>query len=346
MSPLVDLVVHSSMVDQGPGGVVLVVEGGEVVHEVAYGFADVDEEVPNRIDTLFAIGSLSMPFTSLAVLMLADQGLIDLDDPVGLYVPRLERFGEQVTIRRLLSHTSGLPDFLGRIPGATQRVGSGDLTNQELIDLIWWWGDLEFEPGAMCRYNQVGYEVLATLVENVSGVEFASFVEQNILGPLGMEHTYVRPAEARRVEPPPARGYIPIGEEQYFSYDLAEYDQLYGSWSLYSTAQDLLRFADALDTDLLMSAETLDLSFTPATLNDGEAACLESTYDSSRSYGLGWQVGTHFGEPYFGQDGFRFSYTSSLLHFPQRDLTVIVLANRSDSGLPDLAFHIADLFLN
>lgn len=344
MSPFVDLVVHASMVDEGPGGVVLVAENGEVVHEVAYGFADVEDEVPNRTDTVFAIGTLSMPFTALAVLMLADDGVIDLDDPVGLYVPRLERFGENVTIRGLLSHTSGIPDFLGRIPGATQRVGSEDLTNQSLIDLIWWWGDLQFEPGTMCRYSQVGYEILATLIENVTGVEFARFVEERILAPLGMENTYVRPAEARRADPVPARGYVPVGSGDFFPYDLSEYDGLYGSWSIYSTARDLLRFAAALDGDLLMSAEMHGVAFAPATLDDGELACAVSSYDSSSSYGLGWQVGTHFGEPYFGQDGVRFGYTSALLHFPEHDLTVIVLANRSDSGLPDLALRISDLF--
>jgi CubicO group peptidase (beta-lactamase class C family) len=345
MSPFVDLVVHAAMVDQGPGGVVLVAENGEVVHEVAYGLADVDDGVPNRTDTVFAIGTLSMPFTAIGVLMLADEGVIDLDDPVGLYVPRLERFGENVTIRRLLSHTSGIPDFLGRIPGATQRVGSEDLTNQSLIDLIFWWGELEFEPGTTCRYSQVGYEILATLIENATGVEFARFVEQRILAPLGMESTYVRPAEARRADPAPARGYIPIGSADFFPYDLSEYDGLYGSWSIYSTATDLLRFAAALDGDRLVSAEMLDQCLAPATLDDGAPACAEASYDSSSSNGLGFEVGTRFGEPYFGQDGVRFGYTSSLLRFPEHDLTVIVLANRSDSGLPELAFRIADLFL-
>jgi CubicO group peptidase (beta-lactamase class C family) len=345
LSPFIDLLVATTMVDQGPGAVVLVAKDGEVLHEVAYGFADLRDERRNETDTLFAIGSVSMPFTALAVLMLAEDGLVDLDDPIGLYEPRLERFGEQLTIRTLLSHTSGIPDFLGRFVGAGAQAEATGHTNWDLIELFWWWGELDFEPGTSCRYSSFAYEVLATLVENVSGIDFPSFVEQRILVPLAMEHTYVRPRQARLAEPAPARGYVRMGAEDFFPFDLADFDGLYGAWSMYSTAHDLLRFDQALYTDRLVSTETLALAFAPAMLSDGEPACAQATYDSSQSYGLGWQVGTHFGEAYVAHDGIRFGYTSALVRFPEKHLTVIVLANRVDSGLPKLAFQIADLYL-
>jgi CubicO group peptidase (beta-lactamase class C family) len=344
-SPLVDFLVDASMIERGPGAVVLVAEDGEVLHEVAYGFADLKARRRNETDTPFAIGQVSMPFTALAVLMLADDGLLDLDDPVGLYVPRLERFGERLTIRTILSHTSGIPDFLGRFAGYGSGAEGGGLTNAELVDLLWWWGELQFEPGTQCRYSQVGYEVLATLVETVAGVDFPTFIQQRILDPLGMEHTYVRPEDARLAEPAPATGYVPMGEGEFFPFDLTEYDHVYGAWSMYSTARDLLRFDQALYTDRLVSTELLAQAFAPASLVDGTPACADSTADPSDASGLGWQVGDHDGEPYAAHDGFRFGYTSHLLRFPERRLTVIVLADRTDSGLPELAFRIADLFL-
>jgi CubicO group peptidase (beta-lactamase class C family) len=345
LSPLVDLLVGASMVDRGPGGVVLVAEHGEILHEVAYGFADLREDRLNHVDTLFAIGAVSMPFTALSVLMLADEGLLDLDDPVGRYLPRLERFGAALTIRSLLSHTSGVPDFLGRIAGTGAGAEPIGPTNEDLIDLLWWWGELEFEPGRSCRQSHLGYEVLATLVETVAGVDFPTFVEQRILDPLGMEGTYVRPADARRAEPAAARPYVRMGEADFFPLDPGQYDDLYGAWSMYSTARDLLRFDQALYSSSLLSPASLAQAFAPSLLSGGEPVCANATADPSDSYGLGWQIGVHDGEPYVAHDGIRFGYTSSLLRFPERRLTVIVLANRIDSGLPELAFRIADLFL-
>jgi len=228
-------------------GVVLIARGGAPVFEQAYGLADRERKIPNRIDTKFNIGSINKSFTALAVRQLVAGGKIALDDPIGKYLPDYPNLeaATKVTVRHLVEMTSGIGDFFGDRYAATPKERLKTLT-----DYLPLFADkpLEFEPGSRNQYSNGGYVVLGLIVEKASGQDYYAYVRDHIFKPAGMAETDSFPKEA--VVPNRAKGYTRSGSAW-----VPNDDTLPGRGSSagggYSTAHDLLKYVAALQKGTL-----------------------------------------------------------------------------------------------
>jgi len=227
-------------------GVVLVAKGPRVLFEEAYGFADRDQEIPNRKDTKFNLGSINKIFTRAAIQQLARQGRLSLDDPIKRFLPDYPnaQAAEKVSVRQLLNMTSGIGDFFGDRYDATPKEKIRTL--QDYLPLF---ADLplEFEPGSSNKYSNGGYIVLGLIIEKLSGVDYYTYVRENIFKPCGMTDTDAFPRDA--ATPNLARGYTREGEAA-GAVRVLNFATLPGRGSSagggYSTAADMLKFTMAV----------------------------------------------------------------------------------------------------
>ncbi len=314
---------------EGPGGAVMVVQDSVIVHQNGYGFADVEASAPITTDTVFHLGSVGKQFTAMGVMMLAEQGALNYDDPISTHLPELAWMEDGVTIRSLLYHTSGIMGYDDSDEIYDALVSSAEKPgNDELLSVLAEQGEMLSNPGEEYSYSNTGYDLLGILIERFSGQSYPQFREKNIFGPLGMSHTFTIPNDARLNAPEVAQSYSTEG-----AYEPDVLDALNGSGSIYSTLGDLCLYDQALRSNQLVSAETLSEAFTSGALNSGEDI----------AYGFGWDIG----ESYVGHSGAWLGFESYYLHFTAQDLTVIVLLNLdySNEGAEGIAFSVADLYL-
>lgn len=319
-----------------PGGAVLVVQDGQTLYEAGYGVADIETGKPITPQTIFHLGSVGKQFTALAILMLLEDGKLKLDEPVGNYVPELARFGPEVTIRRMLNHTSGLPDYYSDDDLSERLFALADMpTNEDAVKVLEEAGNLQFTSGDQYEYNNSAYDMLGLVVQRLSGKSLASFLAERVFDPLGMTSTFSLPSERREMDANVAHSYVrEDGEIE--AYDFDPLDNLVGSGSVYSTVRDMALYDEALYGEQLVKQVTLAEAFAPTTLNDG----------SEYEYGFGWDIGTVKGEPYVGHSGSWLGFISYYVRFPERRLGVVALLNR-DYDLPDeaVAIEIAKFYL-
>jgi CubicO group peptidase (beta-lactamase class C family) len=318
-----------------PGGAVTILKDGKPVYQAAYGLANLEEQTPLTTNHIFHIASMGKQMTAFGIMMLADDGKLDFDDTVGTHVPELEHFGEDFTIRRLLTHTSGLQDYDSELEDALFAI-SAQPTNDDLLTVLSEMQGPAATPGDEFEYSNPGYELLATVIERVSGQKFPDFMQTRIFDPLGMTHTFSLPNENRRADPMVAMSYT--GENgQPEAYPSDDLDNLYGSGSIYTTLGDMALYDEMLYTNQLVSQATLQQAFTPVQLNDG----------SIEPYGFGWELEEWNGESYVAHSGAWLGFNSDYVRFPSRHFSVIVLLNR-DYDYPDdprIALQIAVYYL-
>lgn len=317
----------------GPGGAVMVIQNGEIVHQNGYGLADVENGTPITADTVFHLGSVGKQFTALGVMILAEQGMLNYDDPISMHLPELAWMDDGVSVRRLLHHTSGImgyddsDDIYNALVASAENPG-----NDNLLQVLAEQGGMLANPGDEYSYSNAGYDLLGVLIERLSGQSYPDFMEENIFSPLGMKHTFAVPNESRLNDDVVAQSYSTDG-----AYESDILDGLNGAGSIYSTLDDMYLYDQALYTEDLVSQETLAEAFTSGVLNDGEET----------AYGFGFELGEHAGETYIGHSGAWLGFESYYLRFPTRNLSVVVLLNLdySDEGAEGLAFSTADLYL-
>jgi CubicO group peptidase (beta-lactamase class C family) len=322
---------------KSPGGAVMVIQNGEVKFQKGYGLADVESETPITIDTIFHLGSVGKQFTALGVMILAEQGLVNYDDPIGKYIPELAWMDGGVTIRRLLYHTSGVMGYDDSDAIYNALIDSSEApTNEDLLSVLNEQGGMLTEPGEVYSYSNTGYEILGSLIERVSGQKYAVFMDENIFVPLGMTHTFSLPNAQRLTDDNVAQSYYSDGGQPW-AYEPDILDGLTGSGSIYSTLGDMYLYDQALRNFELVSAETLEEAFTSGTLNNGEAI----------DYGFGVELSEYSGYSYIGHSGAWLGFESYYLHIPDQDLSVVVLLNLdySEEGAEGIAFSVADLFM-
>lgn len=312
-----------------PGASVLVVQGGQVRVRRAYGMADVAAGVPATPATNYRLASVTKQFTAAAILLLAEDGRLRLDDPVGRWLPSLPPLPGAATLHQLLTHTSGLLDYEDFVPdpfpGEPVRV---QLRDADVLRLLEPHDRTLFAPGTAYRYSNSGYALLALVVERASGRGFPAFLRENIFLPLGMEATLARVDHG---PPVPHRAYgHRLAEDGWCRADQSPTSAVLGDGGIYSSIDDLARWDAALDGDRLLSAASRRLAFTPHAATD----------DPGVRYGYGWRIGAgtrwHSGETI----GFR----NVLVRWPDRRLTVVVLSNRDAPEPHSLALAIAALF--
>jgi CubicO group peptidase (beta-lactamase class C family) len=312
-----------------PGVAVEVVRDGEVLFQAGYGLADLDRKTRIDPDMAFHMASCGKQMTAVAILMLVEEGKIDLDRPAAKYLPEMRGWGGKVTVRNLLQHTGGIPDTYG----ALEEQG-GVPTGTDALKLLAGWKRLDNPPGTQFAYSDAGYDILGTLIRRVSGRSYPEFLEERIFRPAGMKATFVydpkRLKTARR-----ALGYDRAFGGQWVLDDDSPLNLLYGSGGVYSTVTDLARYDRALFGNQLIRPASLAEMFKPTVLEDGGII----------PYGFGWSLSTAAdGAPYYAHSGNWLGFTAYYLHVPKDHLAVMILSNRSDTDTEELATTLAEMF--
>lgn len=308
-----------------PGASVLVVDCGRARH-FSYGLADVEAGRPITPETSFRLASLSKQFTAAAVMLLAADGSLAYDDRVGQLVAGLPAWARDVTLRQLLHHTSGLPDYEDFVPADAP----AQVHDRDIPGLIARAPGTTFPPGTSYGYSNTGYVLLALAVERVTGHRFADVLRDRIFAPLGMSGTVAR-EEGRTTVPHRAWGYTVDGDGIRRT-DQSPTSATLGDGGIYSSARDLATWAQALDRYAIMNDAAQRLAWTPAALPDGR----------STGYGFGWFVDRPRGSVRLMHHGETMGFTNGIVRYPERRLTVAILTNRTGGAPWELALHIAE----
>jgi CubicO group peptidase (beta-lactamase class C family) len=308
--------VMAPFTDTTPGAVVAIVRGGELVFARGYGMADLSHGVPFSAATITNIGSTAKQFTGFGILLLQQRGQLSIDDDVRRYVPELPDFGPTVTLRHLLTHTSGYREFINLLLLEGRQIMEGDHVNRaDALAAVQRQPRLQNEPGAEFNYNNSGYSLLATVIERVTGRAFDEWMAQEVFRPLGMVDTQVRLRDGQ-VVPRRAAGYIPEGEEFREARDIGG---AAGAGGLYTTAADLARWMRNLHTGELGGRELIAAMTTPNVLPTGAAT----------GYGFGLMMDEARGLRRWQHGGGDTAHRSHFYYLPDLDAGYMVLSNHA-----------------
>ena len=315
-----------------PGCSVGIGRDGATIYERGYGRANLDLDVPISSASVLSAASISKPFTALSILLLAHRGQLSVDDDVGRHIPNWGQRAQRITIRHLLSHTSGLRDAFilqGLRPDHPENI------NEQIVSILTRARGLNFVPGSEFEYNNGAYRLLAAIVERVSGQTFSAFVDANIFKPLGMAQSYIHD-DAAQVIPNRATGYSRAKDG--FRLVVRTYtDVVVGNSGLFTTVGDLLRwernFTDPRVGDLALMREM-------------ETPVIATGWSETSRYGLGLDIAQHRGLRTVAHGGGDDGVRSYVVRYPERRLAIAILCNRDDLDPAAVARSIADLFLH
>jgi CubicO group peptidase (beta-lactamase class C family) len=320
-----------------PGCAVGVATNGARVLAKGYGMADLEHDVPIGADTIFEAGSVSKQFTAAAVLLLARDGKLSLDDPARKYIPELPEYAQAaesgLTIRHMLSHTSGLRDW-GSVAGISgwPRT-SRAYTHAHVLEIVSRQHALNFTPGTRWSYSNTGFNLAAIIVERVSGLSFQEFTRTRLFQPLGMTSTSWRDDYTGIVK---RRAQAYRERDGAFHTDMP-FENVYGNGGLLTTVGDLLKWNEHYDSPPAGEAAMVAEQQKPGHFNDGR----------THGYGLGLFVGTYKGLHEVYHSGSTAGYTAFLTRFPEQHVSVAVLCNAAVANAPvgDYAHKVAELYL-
>lgn len=311
-----------------PGLSIAVGDDYQVVWSEGFGMADLENSVPATAGTVYRLASISKPITAVAVMQLVERGLIDIDAPIRKYVPSFPEKQWPVTVRHLLTHTSGIRHYR-----SIQEIDSTRHYTNSVDPVQIFAGDpLLFEPGARFSYTTYGFCLLGAAVERVAGIPLEEYFKQHIFEPAGMQTA--RADDVHEIIPHRARGYKLGADRKIQNCDLADTSNKIAGGGLVATAGDLVRFASAFDRGELVKPETLDRMLTPAKLPGGAGP-----------YGLGWFVRTRNGRTWFSHSGGQQGVSTYLVAAHKQGVSVAVMANMEEVNLGPLANRIAALVM-
>jgi CubicO group peptidase (beta-lactamase class C family) len=318
--------VISEYVDVGTfRGAVLVNRSGETVLRKAYGTANEISSTPNTPETAYQIASLTKAFTALACVQLDGEGRLSLDDPITRYLPEVthaELNSVAVTIRHLLSHTSGVPDFLD-FYDVNNPLSYPRTFNKLLGDIIV--HDLLFTPGSEFAYSNSGYIYAGLIIERVSGATYETYLKEHIFKPAGMTESYI--VDPPDPAPPAAIGYGMVNDQLVGVSAFGRVDLVWSAGGITSTVDDLLRWHEALLTEDLASRAAIEAMYQPIL----------------DSYGLGWESETIAGRHAVDHEGHTIGFDSNLTRFLEDDAVIIVLSNLQDAPEAEITERLADV---
>jgi len=297
-----------------PGLVVAISRKGQEPRTSAYGKANLELNVPASVDTEFEIGSLTKQFTAACILLLVQDGRISVDERISKYLPETPQAWSNITVRHLLTHTSGIKSYTGLAGFELSRHLTQPQFIRALAPL-----PLEFVPGEQWKYCNSGYNLLGFIIENVSGRGYWDFLAGRVLGPLGMRSTTNRDPAILVLNR--ADGYkYRQGAFSNRDYDLTD---VFSAGAIISTIGDLLKWNAALDQETLLSAASKQQMWTSARLNNGQEC----------RYGFGWRIGEVNGHRDIGHSGSTSGFSASLQRFPDDGLALIMLCNSDEANI-------------
>jgi CubicO group peptidase (beta-lactamase class C family) len=314
-----------------PGCAVGIERAGQSVLERAYGAADLEHGVPNRVDTVFEAGSVSKQFTAASILLLVQDDRLSLNDSVRKYIPELPDYAGPITVAELLGHTSGLRDWGSVEDIAGWPRGDRVYSMDEILHIAALQRALNYKPGSAWSYTNTGYNLLAIIIERVSGKKLPAFSHERIFVPLGMAHSTWRD-DFRRVVRDRAIAYSE-GSGGY--QQNMPFENSIGNGGLLTTVGDLLIWNRALSQRVLGAFVTAELQ-RRSILNDGRAV----------DYARGLFIGSYRGFAEVSHSGATGGYRAWLGRYPDQHLSIALLCNAADAGTAALAHAVADRYLS
>ena len=306
-----------------PGAAVLVIRDGQTVYRKGFGMAHIENQIEITPETSFRLASLTKQFTAMAIMMLVEDGKLQLDTRITDVFPDLPGFMRDITIVQLVRHNAGLVDYASLVPAsATEQVHDSDV-----FDMMRQTTETLFPPGTSYQYSNSGYAMLAMVVEELSGLSFSEYLATRIFTPLHMDHS-VGFVEGVNTVPDRAFGYTVSDSGVDYS-DQSLTSAVLGDGGIYSSVDDLARWDQALYTDTLVSSNMLEFAFTPGLSN----------------YGFGWRITDYKGRKRLSHTGSSRGFRNVIHRFPDEKLTVIILTNRSGPDVTPLAEKLTDHFM-
>lgn len=313
-------------------GVAMIAEHGKPVFEKTYGWADMEWDVPHCPQSIFRIGSITKQFTAVGILQLAQKGVLKPEDPVAKYEQDLPKAWNGITLHQLLTHSSGIPNDTD-VPAFWRQVVMKPNTPQELVGLV---KDqpLEFKPGMKWGYSNTNYILLGMVLEQVSGMKYADYLQKNIFDAAELKNTAydsTKPILKHR-----ARGYqaSPHGLENAPFIDMSV---PFSAGGVHSTAQDMLRWDQSLTGDQVLSKVWRDRMFT---------GYVQTTV-RNLSHGYGWFIGKENGQTQYSHQGGSPGFSTMIARYPDSKTTIVLLSNLStpDLSISKITAELADIVI-
>ncbi len=316
-----------------PGCALGVIKNGQFIYKRGYGMANLEYNIPLTSRSVFRIGSTSKQFTAMCIALLEEQGKISVDDSIRKYFPEMPEYANDIKIRHLLHHTSGIRDYLTLWSIAGER-NDDFFIDPEVIDLLARQKELNFNPGEEFLYSNSGYFLLSEIVKRVTGKSMGIFAEEYIFKPLGMKNTHFHDNHTLIVKNR-ASGYAPLRGGG-FRISMTTLGMI-GDGGVFTAVDDLLKWDQNFNNNKLGkgSQELIDRVLTPGKLNNGK----ELDY----AFGLG--IGDYKGLKMISHGGAFVGFRADMIRFPEQKFSVICLANLSRINPSQLARKVADIYL-
>lgn len=314
----------------------MVIRDGKALLSASYGLASLETATACNTETNYRLASVSKQFTAMAIMVLAERGKLSLDDPVTKFFSKFPACGREITIRRMLTHTSGLLAYEDLIPPAR----TTQVHDRDVLELLCRQDRTMFAPGSQFHYSNSGFVLLGLIAAEASEQTFAQFLHDNIFQPLGMKNTLAF-EEGISTVPHRALGYAAVVDDttkrRVFNLsDQSITSATLGDGGIYSSIADLFQWDQALYTEKLVSRRMLREAFT--------AHSTTSDFEHS-GYGFGWYVGSYKGVPSVWHYGGTCGFSTHIERYPEKKLSLIVLTNRRSAPLTDISHSVIDLYL-
>jgi CubicO group peptidase (beta-lactamase class C family) len=331
---------------KAPGAAVLVLKGGRPFYERAFGVRDLKSAAKISDGTGFRLASMTKQFTAMAVMLLVHDRKLRYEDRLTDIFPDFPEYGREITIRHLLTHTSGLPDYEELMDNTW--TPTHQIQDQDVLDLLKRQKKGKFAPGASWSYSNSGYVVLGLIVAKIGAEPFGDFLHRRIFEPLHMKHTL---AFVNGLNAVPSRA---LGHSRkdgaFIQTDQSSTSATLGDGGIYSNVNDLSKWDEALRKNSLLSKSEMAPALAPIQLANGALPNwpLEPNEDNLApgkpvSYGFGWYLDPYKGRPRMWHSGSTIGFRTVIERFTDEDLTILILANRTDLDVSRLALQVADL---
>jgi CubicO group peptidase (beta-lactamase class C family) len=355
-SSKVDKIFSAQIDARLPGTAVLVRRNGKTIFERGYGVAELRTNAKIDERTNFRLASCTKQFTAMAIMLLVHDGKLRYDDRLTDVFPDFPAYGKQITIRNLLNHTGGLPDYEDLMDKESAAAGhplwtrTKQVQDAEVLELLKKETRGKFQPGTKWSYSNSGYVVLGQVVAKVSGKSFPDFLGERIFRPLKMANTLAYVKGKNEI---PRRGFGHSKQNGTFrETDQSSTSATLGDGGVYSNLEDLGRWDDALRNHTLLSGKEMAPALEPVRLRDGslpkwagDSGDSDPQAGKPVSYGFGWYLDPYQGHMRMWHYGDTIGFKSAIVRFTTDGLTIIVLCNRADLDAPTLGTQVADVYL-
>jgi len=325
-SVIIDSLLSDYDLGDGPGAAVMIIKEGVILFSNGYGLANLENEIPITNETNFRLASITKQFTAMCIMILINHGELDFETTLVEIFPPFPSYGNNITIRYLLNHTSGLVDYESLIQNdATEQVSDMDVYNMMTgLDSTY------FTSGTDYRYSNTGYALLAMIVEKKSGLTFSEFLKENIFSPLEMNNSVAHQEGISNIT---NRAYGYSQEDDGYNLDDQSLTSaVLGDGGIYTSLNDMFRWDQSLYTDSLVPYEILNEAFTSGELSSGEKT----------GYGFGWRMDTYLYRNRAHHTGSTRGFRNVFMRFPDQKISILILTNRNSGRPINIAEKIAD----